>query len=716
MNIDSGTTLRDLYKVDMIEDGLFLSLRQSGMDTVGEVLSYVELYELLESKGLGNFVSFLRKSTESVDSSEHPISSQPANAGGEESAETAVAGVLPSAAAESSEAEEEAVPSLPDSEECSVDEPAGVVDERIQGIYEEMWNKYGGRSRNVIRTYLPTYLHLMPYVDGEKTEFNFPGAGPRAIYDMKDLLDRFRAYDFSAAPEASEADTEAAESQEDVYVHEEDNITDNQKVMIEYVLNDLLARRGVRCRNAFNNQIGGYRSLLKYEGCEDNFRRLRNVGKECAEELTGLLCEFRKEYDKIFASDDKAVKKAIIHHEFPFLDEGAVSHVSDFHARHGHYPMFFILCYYLRTSSNRNAMIRSMIYGLHDDNKIWSRYSVAAKLGLDAESIRNVIRDRNFTHELDIANMLSNVSWWSSYCIMPKEYMSRESSDYERICEEERVDMSFYSYCHLLGLFHDVKMIHVSEEGKVLQKSNEVEGFQKEGKNFNTYVCALRFANFSFGPAMREIANLVKQQKVAEDRVPLNTQFICNPEYWPSSQPLEGEKSQGLLELLEKMITDVYGDCVVNHVLILSSNKTDYGNLIYSIIRQYGTPEITLEEIFRHYREIMPDGKYDSPDSLRPYIIKDERIQCVGRTSTYVLAESDRYTGSLVELAVKLAAESREPVAINDLARAMQEHRPQSSLSSMKSTVYQCLREGKLIRINDNCVGVGNSPFGEILR
>ena len=151
MNIDSGTTLRDLYKVDMIEDGLFLSLRQSGMDTVGEVLSYVELYELLESKGLGNFVSFLRKSTESVDSSEHPLSSQPANAAGEESAETAVAGVLPSAAAESSEAEEEAVPSLPDSKECSVDEPAGVVDERIQGIYEEMWNKYGGRSRNVIR-------------------------------------------------------------------------------------------------------------------------------------------------------------------------------------------------------------------------------------------------------------------------------------------------------------------------------------------------------------------------------------------------------------------------------------------------------------------------------------------------------------------------------------------------------------------------------------
>lgn len=676
--------------------------------------------------------------------------------------------------------------------------------EDIQNKYEELQVPLSVRTRNVIKNYIPSYLDFLPWVIGEKTEYNFRNCGRKTITELEILLIEFRDFynnynndlrndnkdnndyintlsflielglenktfdndvcnylkeifprweDFAAEMQCMEdvsqkifnhAPRQALDclnwlaelfsniillianqdnyksyfsvffmAQKTLRKYIEENkselefhkyITDEKDTLISNTYKLLVSKTSVKCQNVISNYNIDYRTLLSFEGRESEFRNIQQVGRRCAEELVRLLDYFKPRYDSILKDGDDNAKVSNLQTQYPYLNDKDILFINRFDYEHHHLPMFYILSRYFKNTKDRKAQIFASYCGIVKDSA-FSLDSLSEKYNLSRERIRQILDKRDFNADDNYIKLIEP-QYWQSYDF--DTHLSANYTEYLDISKKELLDFSFYTYCNILSLFKNIKLLNVSETGKVLT-SIDVEQYNEEDKPFKTFTLDLSYRSFKFGTALNEVGRLLRLHRDIEIKIPLYSYFVTNPDYWINENE-DDNVFNNIQHLLEEIITNIYGDLIENHILILPANKLNYADILYNILKDKGE-RMHIDEIYEHFKTLYPESKYDVPKYLKLYMLRDSRFVNIGRSSFYQLKEWGGYSGSISVLIVEIVSTMNKPILNDHLVQNVLEHRPDSTRKSVLSIINQCIKDKKLVQFYGDYIGAPGKVY-----
>lgn len=484
------------------------------------------------------------------------------------------------------------------------------------------------------------------------------------------------------------------------------NITPDKELLLKQEFTKLLTRRSVKCQNIITNNKIDYKEFLAYRGNEYKFRNFRNVGRKCEEELAKLLDDFEHKYKLILNNDSKEARLQKYQNYFPFLNEKDIIFVDYYFSCYNHYPMFYVLCRYFETTTYNNAKIFASFCGLVD-NALYDYDKIADYYNHTRERVRQIVAKRSFADQY--FKMIMDPELWESYDLQINGVVTQKTSKYDKICKEERLNISFYAYGSLLTLLIDVYVLNVTEAQKGMSQA-EIGEYINKGTPFNTYIISSNYKGFKFFSAIAEVGRLTRLRRDTTIKIPLSSYFATNPEYWSVELSLDDNQVDEFLEVFETIIGDFFDDYIENHYLILETNRINYSEIMYGILKEHGE-SMLLQDIFDRYKQLYPDSKYSDAMQIKPYLFRDERIKNIGRSSMYTLAEWNDYTGSLFELAVDLVEATKTPIKIEELAQEMLVFRPSSTARSTQSIIYLCVNDGRLVQFYGDMVGIPNRTY-----
>lgn len=676
--------------------------------------------------------------------------------------------------------------------------------EEIQNKYVELQETLSVRTRNVIKNNIPSYLDFLPWVNGEKTDYNFKNCGRKSITELEVFLVEFRDFyndnknniktdnkdndeyiktisflielgvenkkqnndiyqflaelfprweDFAAEMSCMEvvsqkilnhAPQQALDClnwladlfsdiillisnqdsfksyysvfflanksikdfiEENKYELEYNKyITDEKKILISNTFKLLVSKTSIKCQNVISNNNIDYRTLLSFEGRESEFRNIPQVGRRCAEELVRLLEYFKSQYESILKAGDDNAKASNLQAQFPYLNDKDIIFIDRFDYVHHHLPMFYILSRYFNNTKDRKAQIFASYCGIVKESA-FSLDSLSEEYNLSRERIRQILDKRDFSADENYVKLIES-KHWQSYNF--DTHLSANNSEYLEISKREHLDFSFYTYCNILSLFKSIKLLNVSETGKVLT-SNDVEKYKEEDEPFKTYTIDFSYRSFKFGPALYEIGRLLRLHRDIEIKIPLYSYFVTNPDYWLNENEDENV-FENLQQLLEEIIIDIYGDLIENHILILPANKLNYADILYAILKDKGE-RMHINEIYEHFKALYPDSKYDVPKYIKFYMLRDSRFENIGRSSFYQLKEWGGYSGSISELVLEMVSAMNEPILTDQLVKIVLEYRPDSTRRSVVSIINQCIKDKKLVQYYGGYIGATDKVY-----
>jgi hypothetical protein len=680
------------------------------------------------------------------------------------------------------------------------------IEVNLQKKYEELQSDLSVRTRNVLRSNLPAYKDIIPYIDKPHKFLSLKNCGAKTIIELKSLLNAFIPYFISQKSDEAEKSNSKKELSElleqgakDIELDEKkfncfialypkwedftkdltdidgiyeklrkkyplqaydilnwliklfDNIykltegkeeclsindicsssiniiqklIQDNKVELEYnahiseekdmvlktIFNNMVEECSNKCKNIIEyNQIN-YRDFINYVGKECDLLKINNVGKKSAMELTQLLQRFYPEYERILLGNEELVLEKNIRLNFPFLKDNEVIHVQDFTKSYHHFPMFYILCQYLKTTDIRYEVILALYFGLRNDAPSTIK-NLSESFSLSKERIRQVLRNIGAKRS-KVFNKLTQEQLWEPYNLKKRDYFTPDDSDFLKMCAAENVNLSFYSYCLILNMLEDMIVLTLSKDGKAFY-GGDLEEYDSDKLQFISYAYNSKYKDFKFVPALNEARRLIRMRKDVDIKIPLYTYFITNPEYWTEGlEPKNDEFFHSLLDFFEHIIVEIYGDCIEKHNLILEANSINYSDAIYTIIKDSGG-SMHINEIIENLKIGYPDCKFEDANQIRPYLLKDSRVKSIGKSSIYTLAEWDDYTGSLFSLAIDLVTNNENPVLISELSGIMLKYRPDSNRKSTQSVIRQCVNDGKLVLFYGEKVGIPDRTYKE---
>lgn len=484
-------------------------------------------------------------------------------------------------------------------------------------------------------------------------------------------------------------------------------ITPDKELLLKQEFDKLLSRRSVQCQNIITNNKIGYMEFLAFRGNEYEFRNFRNVGRKCEEELKKLLDDFEHGYKLILNNDSKEARQQKYQNYFPFLDEKDIIFIDYYFSCYNHYPMFYVLCRYFETTAYKNAKIFASFCGLVN-NALYDLDKIADYYNHTRERVRQIVAKRSFADPH--FRMIMNPEWWESYDLKISGVVTLETSKYDKIRKEERLDISFYAYSILLTLLIDVYVLNVTESQKGISQT-EIGEYINKGIPFNTYIFSSNYRGFKFFSAITEVGRLTRLRRDTTIKIPIRSYFATNPEYWSGEKTLEENQVDEFIEVFETILDDFFDDYIENHHLVLETNRINYAEILYGILKEHGE-SMRLQDIFDRYKQLYPNSKYNDAKQIKPYLFRDERIKNIGRSSMYTLAEWNEYTGSLFELAVDLVEATKTPIKIEELAKEMLVFRPSSTERSTQSIIYLCVNDGRLVQFYGDMVGIPKRTYG----
>lgn len=484
------------------------------------------------------------------------------------------------------------------------------------------------------------------------------------------------------------------------------NITTYKELLLKQEFEKLLSGRSVQCQNIITNNKIGLMEFLEYRGREHDFRKLRKVGRKGEAELTKLLDDFEKKYKLILNNDSKEARQLKYQYDFPFLGENDIVFIDYYFSIYNHYPMFYVLCRYFETSTHKKAKIFASLFGLID-GALYDFDKIANYYNYTRERVRQIVAKRSFS-DMNF-KMVMNSEWWESYDLHVNGVVTLETSKFKEISKEEKLDISFFSYSHLLSLLIDVYIVNVTESQKAISQT-EIGKYIDKDIPFNTYIISSDYRGFKFFSAITEVGRLTRLRRDTTIKIPIRSYFATNSEYWSYKRTLDDNQIDGFLIVFETILDDLFDDYIENHHLVLEANRINYTEILYNILKEHGD-SMRLQEIFDKYKQLYPNSKHTNAKQIKPYLFRDDRITNIGRSSIYTLKEWNKYTGSLFELAVDLVEANKTPIKIEELAREMLVFRPSSTEHSTQSIIYQCVNNGRLVQFYGDMVGIPNKKY-----
>lgn len=469
----------------------------------------------------------------------------------------------------------------------------------------------------------------------------------------------------------------------------------NKEKLIISEFKTLTSSISARSRNAMLYQFTDINidNITNFVVKDQNFLDIENIGKKCAIELTDFKDIFIKHFAQLVFSDASSLEYESTAKEFGFLGFDEVRFVHDFKSSHKHYPMLFISERFFQNSLDYRVQIYSSYYGIKDNIRI-SIDDIAQKLSFTRERVRQIVYSPdNWIYKVKNSPFIDNSYW--NYIMESNNIVTEEDSYILQLKEEERTSLSF---CSIYGIVKIVRPICL-------------ESITLNNGDLKYYITSDLVKSFHLNKAIKELKRLNALIKNTDIIMPLYDFFASNNKYWTKGTELTKEKTDVAFKLLLEVIKYLdLGETDGDGNIIFKANKINYANTIYEIIKANGSP-MHIKDIFSTFKRLYPNDKHKTPNSLRLYIMKDNRIENIGLSSKYKLASWRGYTGSIPELLVKLLNIHSDPVELSKLAAEALKYRQDSTKRSIESNISQKVNDGTLCMYYPNLVGLSGKKY-----
>ena len=310
---------------------------------------------------------------------------------------------------------------------------------------------------------------------------------------------------------------------------------------------------------------------------------------------------------------------------FPWLNSKEIEFVSEFQKSYGHYPLFFLLSTLSKNNPSRELDIFLLRYGLGVGKVAISLNDIASKYNLSRERVRQILSNFSLKKALKIKKE-------DARGYIDDEILFLENnSNYQSIAKREKVSVSFELFGQLISEFWP--MTYVGKYSVQYLVNKELSPTVNQIFSILTGLASAQFAKDT-SVAYKDIFS----SKICENNEPLKlVRIIANS----LNIPTRGQ------------------------TFFFPQNHIDVENEAYQLLYETGEP-ISAEEIHNYLKNKYPNDYILAFSTLKVKLLSSERIQCVGKTSTYKLSHwRNIFGGNIRDLLRKLLEESDVPLSLD---------------------------------------------------
>jgi len=429
-------------------------------------------------------------------------------------------------------------------------------------------------------------------------------------------------------------------------------ISPEKDAFISNLYCDMLASLSVRSNNILVSISQDYKQFLSLSSNE--IASTRACGKTSLNEIVRAQCKFRDDAIQILDISQVEFESCSIKYKYPFLTDAEINHCAICNEQNGRLPMFYILERLILSSNDRYAKFFVQLFGLKGDPLTLKE--IAKTENITYERVRQILRKPSNS----IINLLDN-EIWKTYPFWLKNFYTESNVGFDSLSFTE--GLSCFSYDAFIDLMSCVfGYVKVQIKGETIAVSKKLS------------------ACFDFKLSIEDLENSLKTKTFDSSIIPLDT-FV-------SPYIIEyDDVCNCIVDLYKEVLTSLEYE-IRDNCIVINSNRIDIENVLYLILKEEGSP-LHINELFRRFKNIYPEHKYNDSSCIRPYLASSERICPQGRSSTYALVEWNLYNGSRRDYANELLSASPVPIPRKELIAKIMLRFPESSEKSIASTLSQ---------------------------
>ena len=448
-----------------------------------------------------------------------------------------------------------------------------------------------------------------------------------------------------------------------------DNVKDTQiqnvAEFIQQSYQSQLKSLSIRSHNVLLAEMPYFGDFIAYLSLyNENYKSFKNCGKKTWAEIELFSLSFRKRLKKIIDNSDVEER----------------SFIASFYEDHGYLPMFYMLAKHITKSDSRFEKLYRSIHGIlcnPTDIKI-----IAEDYNLSNARVRQIIKNG----EGFGATELTDISKYSPYDMLSRLYISKDEGLYMQVIRSENLpELSFYAFGYLVNLIIPAKHYQVRD---------------------NHYFFTQELLDcFDIKSALNDIEHTLTKKVSKIVHIPITV--FMNSNWWR----VPGFDRNIVTKILREIISDNYDvDIDEDDNVILSQNCIDVSNELYEIIKANEAP-LSIDEIFATFKAKYPTHKYNNPSQIRSYLLKDNRICSIGKTSNYALVKWDVYTGTIRDLLYETLENSNDPLTIEELLPYIC-CKYNTNAKSLKATILSD-KTGRFVYFDTGHVGISSKMHTE---
>lgn len=565
------------------------------------------------------------------------------------------------------------------------------VNSKLLAKHSELRNSLSVRAKTILRQHeLWELVDLLPWIEGQYEDFMiYRNCGKKTSNEIITMIDKLRLY-----IEHYLDNSEFAEMDEESSIVDQENVQEIFEALLRTVsvrTYHVLGKANLLDSGSFWKYINSSSiDLLKLQGCgAKSAAEIQSLAKTFGDVINNLL----DQQEKIATSD---LEPSIISHITCTGDDEEF--MINYKTNYGHLPMFFLLQLYFICPKNQSEKIFSELCGFSNDQFV-SINELANHWGYSDQAIIQKIAYVT-EHPAKSLKILLGMQDWEYYDFLKIPYLINYS--FQEIACRERLANTFcvQMLLKLLG-----KTIYFYDNDKL-----SISNYADQSKAITTIILDEKYKCLNLKGVIREIKRLSNLKSDHDLCIPLLSYFINNEDYWTSTVSFDNmlnADKQNMLSLIEDLLKDT--GLISGHNLIIKAKRHNYKDTLYCILKEKGE-RLHIEDLFHEFVTSFNSAGISMPftdsSQIKRFLFADDRIVSIGKSSYWGLKEWGEVSGSVKSVVVQIISQSESPMKIDDLAQKTLQIRPDSSIKSITSVIYQCTYSGELDLYFDNYVAV----------
>ena len=439
------------------------------------------------------------------------------------------------------------------------------------------------------------------------------------------------------------------------------------------------------------------RDIIKkyYQSYEDVFQKniREELLKDEVEENSQIHREvltFRETFfervEDILSQDDTEVK---LYDDFTYLYPKEKQFVLSFKESYNHFPLFFLMQEAIRRVYINNEYTYE-IYS-HIFNIVDTRFSGKARKihayerTKKLDYLRQHLNTRYCGYITDTAySHLNNLS-----------ILTVNNSDYEKIRQEEKLNMDFRAFCFLCTtLFPQFQLHNFQITGDKLCPVPFCGSAY--GEYIYSFVINRSLDNYRYAETIVDIWSICNQKRILENvEINLYPKYFMNSDMWKSGK-IEYTQIDSISEVIHIVLQEILGDVrVENGILYVRANGIDKKRFFYEYLSAQRRP-VSVAELMQVFNARYPEWAMPNDKQVKYYLSDKSLFKPIGKTSLYVLQSSDVFTGNIKEAIRQVMADlngiAKKELIISKVIKL----RPDSTPQSIRTNITFMVKDGEI--------------------